>query len=92
MTDVVVQFTFTQAWETLNGIEQRLQILGLHADRFPESQEIAAAIGRLIAARDNIREAMGLVERGLAEALIASVTPGPQDVPVALDTYWNRGA
>lgn len=90
--DIVVSFTFTQAWETLNGIEQRLEILTLHAERFPDSDEIVAAIGRLIAARDNIREAMGLVERGLAEALIASITPGPQDVPVALDIYWNRGA
>ena len=90
--DIVVSFTVTQAWETLNGIEQRLQILGLHADRFPESQEIAAAIGRLMGARDSIREAMSLVDRIGAEALIASITPGPQDVPVALDIYWNRGA
>jgi GTPase len=90
--DIVVSFTFTQAWETLNGIEQRLEILGLHADRFPESQEIAAAIGRLMGARDSIREAMSLVDRISAEALVRSLTPGPQDVPVALDTYWNRGA
>jgi hypothetical protein len=105
--DIVVRLSFVQAWETLNGIEQRLEILGRHAERYPESDEIVGAMGRLIAARDAIRESMGLVEQGMAQALIASVTPDLPDIPLAafdpetgshdpipdaLVVYWNRGA
>lgn len=86
-TFTVSDVTFPELWELLNAVEQRLQVLALHADH--GLPEVAAAMGRLITSRDKLRTSLGIETFDPAEG---SIDPPRDGIPDQLLSYMVRGA
>ena len=86
MSGYTVDVTFPELYELLNAVEQRLQVLALHARH--DVPEVAAAMGRLITSRDKLRASLGIGSFDPAEG---SVDPPRDDIPEALFSYMAEG-